>query len=119
MHKDYWLGYSRFVSVSIPMRARERVLAAWLVDAEVCRTSKMESGTQCVLRALFVLQRCYAEKKKNISGLQIEGQAELLERPFYIDDPCFAYLKRKDLDHSKWMTAKGIQRESGIVTLLS
>ncbi|KAJ5389914.1 polyketide synthase [Penicillium cataractarum] len=56
-----------------------------------------------------------------ISGLPTGGilESEGLERPFYFDDPRFAYLKKKDLDQTRAMTVTGGQKGSTIVALVS
>jgi zearalenone synthase (highly reducing iterative type I polyketide synthase) len=56
-----------------------------------------------------------------ISGLPTGGilESEGLERPFYFDDPRFAYLKKKDLGQTKAMAAAGGQQGGGIAALLS
>lgn len=56
-----------------------------------------------------------------ISGLPTGGilESEGLERPFYFDDPRFAYLKKKDVNQTRARTVKGGQKGNAIVALVS
>lgn len=56
-----------------------------------------------------------------ISGLPTGGilESEGLERPFYFDNPRFAYLKKKDLDQTKSKMVMGGQKGNDIALLVS